>query len=254
MSTSTFKDYSKYYDLLYRDKDYAGEVEYLHGLIQQYAPGAKSILNLGCGTGRHDFILAKRGYEITGVDFSKNMLKIAKKKLEELNLKINFYCGDIRKINLKKKFDVVISMFAVMSYQTTNKDFENTLKSINKHLNPAGLFVFDVWYGPAVLNEKPTDRVKTIEKDDKKIIRCAHPVLDIEKQTVEVNYTVLEITKNKVLTEIEESHLMRFFFYQELTYLLEKNGFNVLKICPFMEQNKEVDETCWNISVIAKSA
>ena len=103
-----------------------------------------------------------------------------------------------------------------------------TLTSVRRHLNTGALFIFDLWFGPAVLTQKPADRVKIIEQGDKKIIRYAHPVLDIVNHTVEVNYTVLEISRNKVLMETKESHLMRFFFYQELKYFLEKNGFEVL--------------------------
>ena len=55
---SVFKDYSNYYDLLYSDKDYEAEADYIDHLIQKNNPGAKTILNLGCGTGKHDFLLA----------------------------------------------------------------------------------------------------------------------------------------------------------------------------------------------------
>ena len=48
---SVFNEYARYYDLLYRDKDYVGEVEYVHRLLQAHAPGAQSLLNLGCGSG-----------------------------------------------------------------------------------------------------------------------------------------------------------------------------------------------------------
>ena len=73
-----FGNYSRYYNLLYKDKDYKGEAGFIHDLIQKYSPGAKSILDLGCGTGRHDLLLAEKGYAITGVDMSEEMLLIAR--------------------------------------------------------------------------------------------------------------------------------------------------------------------------------
>ena len=72
-----FNLYARYYNLLYKEKDYAGEAEYVHKLIQKYQPGAKSILDLGCGTGRHDILLAEKGYSVTGVDRSEEMLAVA---------------------------------------------------------------------------------------------------------------------------------------------------------------------------------
>ncbi len=74
---ATFGNYSRYYNLLYKDKDYKGEAGFIHDLIQKYLPDAQNILDLGCGTGRHDALLAKKGYAITGVDMSEEMLLIA---------------------------------------------------------------------------------------------------------------------------------------------------------------------------------
>ena len=58
-----FGAYARYYDLLYRDKDYPAEARYLHELIQRHAPGAQSILDLGCGTGAHAAEFAELGYD-----------------------------------------------------------------------------------------------------------------------------------------------------------------------------------------------
>ena len=245
-----FEAYAPFYDSIYKDKDYLDECIFIKKIFDDFSSSRiKSILDLGCGTGSHAKHLAERGYHLTGIDKSARMLKIAKDK----NIKnTEFIQSDIRNFNLNKKFDAVVAMFAVMGYQTTNYEFEDTLTSVHRHLNTGGLFIFDVWFGPAVLTQKPADMVKIIEQGDKKIIRYAHPVLDIVNHTVEVNYTVLEISRNKVLMETKESHLMRFFFYQELKYFLETNGFVVLKISPFMDLEGQVNEGCWNITIICK--
>lgn len=73
---SPFGDlYSKYYDLLYRDKNYQEETEYIHRLIQKYQTYAKEILELGCGTGRHAELLSEKGYLLYGIDRSKEMVQ-----------------------------------------------------------------------------------------------------------------------------------------------------------------------------------
>src|SRR5450432_1981030 len=77
-SMSVFGAYSRYYDLLYRDKDYAAEASYVRSLIGQHCPAATSILDLGCGTGRHALLLAEHGYRVTGVDGSPDMLIAAR--------------------------------------------------------------------------------------------------------------------------------------------------------------------------------
>ncbi len=118
---------------------------------------AKSILNLGCGTGKHDYLLAERGYNVTGIDLSEAMIGVAMNKLDTCTItnKPIFQQGDIRSVKLEKKFEVVISLFHVMSYQTSNEDLEQSLRTAFEHLEDGGVFIFDCWYGPGHINRSP---------------------------------------------------------------------------------------------------
>jgi len=120
---TVFNKYARYYDLLYRDKDYAEEANFIRCLIQKHAPNAKSILELGCGTGKHAELLSKMGYKILGIDMSCEMLEAANRRLGDLKenqaARLSFDCGDIRTYRTERCFDVVVSLFHVMSYQTT---------------------------------------------------------------------------------------------------------------------------------------
>lgn len=250
-----FHDYANFYDILYEDKDYLKECNFIKKVFEKYSDlPVNSLLDLGCGTGSHALHFVDMGYNVIGIDFSKEMLDIACKKNREAEINIKFVHQDIRHLNLEEKFDAAVAMFAVMGYQTTNSDFEAALKSVYQHLNDGGLFVFDVWFGPAVLTEKPEERVKIIDKGDIRIIRHARPILDVIQQTVDVKYHILEIKENIILNETKESHLMRFFFYQELKYFLNKNGFLLLNISSFLNLSMKVSEKCWNISVICKKS
>lgn len=214
---SVFGSYANFYDLLYRDKDYPAEVDFIEALFKKYANGTvKTVLDMGCGTGGHALLLAERGYSVTGVDRSEAMLSIAEEKARKVNGSAEFFHADIRDFDLNKEFDVVISMFAVMGYQTTNEDFERALLSAGKHLRKGGLFIFDVWFGPAVISQKPGDRVKIIENDDERIIRMTRSSIDIMKHTVDVNFNVMKIRDNKIYEPVDETHRMRFFFPMEL--------------------------------------
>lgn len=218
---SVFGDYSRYYDLLYRDKDYEAEVAYIVALIEQYAPGAKTILELGCGTGKHATLLAARGYEVVGVDMSADMLLAAQTRQGQLDASIaarlQLEAGDVRSVRLGKQFDVVISLFHVISYQTTNSDLQATFETVGKHLNAGGVFIFDYWYGPAVLYQQPSVRIKRLEDEQIRVVRVAEPKLNYNTNTVLVNYQVF--IENKVsgaYSQLQESHLMRYLFLPEL--------------------------------------
>jgi SAM-dependent methyltransferase len=250
---SIFQSYANLYDTIYEDKDYLTECKYIQYLFDNYGCDAvKSILDLGCGTGSHTIHFADMGYHVVGIDASKEMLDIARHKSISRENDIQFFQQDIRELCIDEKFDAVVAMFAVIGYQITNNDLDNTFQSVYRHLNDDGIFIFDVWFGPAVFAVKPEDRVKIMYDGNKRIIRYAHPELNIVNQTVIVHYHVIEIENCVILQESEEKHEMRFLFYQELKYILNNNGFSLLHICPFMKPTEEPSDISWNISVICK--
>ena len=157
--------YSQYYDLLYSGKDYNKEVEYIHELIKTNLANAKCILDMGCGTGKHAELLCDKGYFVQGIDLSEDMLKIAKQRAKGKEEKLSFSQSKIQDLYLNKKFDVVISLFHVMSYQNTNEDLIKAFEVAKKHLKKDGLFIFDFWYGPAVLTDLKTTRIKRLESN-----------------------------------------------------------------------------------------
>ena len=237
MKKNIFTSYSKYYNLLYADKDYKSEVEYVNSLIKQYSIDCKSILDLGCGTGKHDFILAEKGYDITGIDLSEEMIAIAKTKKSKYN--INFRVADVRNYESEHKYDVVLSLFHVASYQTSNLDIIKYFNTANKNLVcGVGIFIFDFWYGPAVLNDRPNCRLKKMENDQIRVRRFTEPVLHENQNIVDVNFEVfIEDKKTKTLTEFTETHKMRYFFYPELENLLRQSGFSILKCYKWMTKS-----------------
>lgn len=208
---------------------------------------------MGCGTGGHALILSKRGYEVVGVDHSKQMLNIARRKAGDRNLLVKFIESDIRNLSLQEKYDAVISMFAVMSYQITNKDISDVCKVARNHLAPGGVFLFDCWNGSAVLTQRPSVRVKEVKLNDKeKIIRFTEPVLNVMTNTVEVRFKVLKICDGHLVSETNESHLMRYLFPQEIKYFHKIAGFRDVKFCPFLELEDSLTENHWNMAVVAR--
>ena len=124
------KGYSELYNLFYQDKDYEKECDCIVKVFQQFKKKPKTVLDLGCGTGGHIFPMIKRGYQVTGIDKSEFMLDSARRKAKEKNLPVEFIEGDITKMKMKKKFDAIISMFAVVGYQTSNKDLEGMFSMV----------------------------------------------------------------------------------------------------------------------------
>jgi SAM-dependent methyltransferase len=247
--SDVFLDYSKYYDLLYKDKNYKAESDFIISLIKEYHPNAKTILNLGCGTGQHDFYLADAGYTVTGIDLSQEMINIANNKNTSSNCR--FIYGDARTLEIDSKFDIVISLFHVLSYQTTNSDILGFFSTINRLLEDDGISIFDYWYGPAVLSIKPETRVKEIDSSDMHITRHATTEMNYLANVATVNYDILiEDKKKGAKKEIHEKHPMRYFFTPEINLFL--STINLKEKCQYSWLSTSLpDEKSWSAFTIA---
>lgn len=189
------------------------------------------MLVVGCGTGRHDrefYMLG--GYVILGIDISAEMVGIAKTEADNLeNANLRYMVGDARQFSVDDQYDAAVSLFHVMSYQRTNDDIKNVLRSVSNAINKDGIFIFDAWYGPGVLRDLPSVRVKTVEDDEYKFIRTAEPDLYPNENAVDVNYHICMINKHdNIVTEIDEKHPMRYYFKPEIEEFLNEEGFELI--------------------------
>ena len=251
---SVFGNYSRYYNLLYRDKDYAGEAQFVHQLLQTHAPNTQSILELGCGTGNHAVLLAKEGYTIHGVDRSPEMLAKASDRLcdlpQEIASRLIFSAGDIREVRLDRQFDAIISLFHVISYQTTNADLKAAFATVKNHLKPGGIFIFDCWYGPAVLSDRPTVRIKRLENEKILVTRIAEPLMYPNENLVDVNYQVfIKDKKSGQVEELQETHRMRYLFKPEIELLMANHQFKLID-CKEWMNDREPSLSSWNVYFI----
>ncbi len=241
-----FNLYSRYYNLLYRDKDYEGEVEYVYNKMKKYSPNINRILEIGTGTGIHADLLQKKGVHVTGVELSEDMAQQSREK------GIKCYVNDCSEFSLNKKFDAVISLFHVISYVTKNEKLIKTFQNVYNHLNPGGIFLFDVWYSPAVYNLKPETRIKRIENEVIKVTRLAEPVLHFNRNIVDVDYEVIiEEKQNGKITRINETHPMRHFSLPEIQLLASLSGFEIVETEEWMT-GKEPSENTWGVCFILR--
>lgn len=242
--TQVFLDYAKYYDALYKDKDYKTEVDFIVSEIRKYAPHAKSILNIGCGTGRHDQFLSEYGFNITGIDLSAQMVEIAKAR--NTSSSFQYLHGDGRNIFLDQKFDVVISLFHVLSYQTSNEDVINFLKSASRNLNENGICIMDFWYGPAVLNLKPERRTKSFSTSEMTVVRHSYTTMNYVSNVATVNFDVeIKDLEKDAVQSLHEKHPMRYFFSPEVTLLSELSGLKEIHHAEWMKPDEKPSENSW---------
>ena len=253
-SPKVFDAYAASYDLLYRDKDYPGEAEYVRRLLKRFAPAALRILELGSGTGRHACLLAQSGYSVHGVERSPGMLETAKKSLAAApSLAVEYSLGDVRSVRLGRAFDAAISLFHVASYQVSNADLADYLQTARAHVETGGLFVFDAWYGPAVLTDRPVVRVKRVEGDEADLVRIAEPRWLPNENVVEVHYQLFVREKSTgQVREIQELHRMRYVFLPELRGMLASSGW-MLEHAEEWMTGRAPGEGTWGVCFICRA-
>jgi 2-polyprenyl-3-methyl-5-hydroxy-6-metoxy-1,4-benzoquinol methylase len=114
----------------------------LEKFLKKY--NVKTVFDLTCGTGSQVLFLSKLGYSCVGSDISEKLLVIAREKAKKDNLKIDLIHGDMRSIDLSKKFDSCILIFNAIGH-ISKSDFEITMKNVFNHLNDSGVYIFDIF-------------------------------------------------------------------------------------------------------------
>lgn len=247
-----FSLYSKYYDLLYSNKDYESESNYVLNILKNFSNSPiTSILELGGGTGKHAQFFTKSNIDVFGVELSSKMIDLA----EELNLdRYTIKQGDIRHNHyIGNQFDCAVSLFHVISYLNTNEDVIACFNSVNQQLKSGGLFVFDVWFTPAVYNLKPESRIKKMENNEISVTRIAQSMIDYQNSIVHVNYSIfVEDLDTKEYFKFEETHAMRHFTINEIKLIASLSGFEIIKTEEFLSEKSPTNETWGCIFILRK--
>jgi SAM-dependent methyltransferase len=226
------KFYSKYYNLVYENKNYKSEVNYIIKILGSRIKKIKYILELGSGTGAHAYFLLKRGFNLTCVEQSRDMIQNFKVKSKSVKI-IN---KDLKTIKLKKNFDLVLSMFHVINYMIKNKDLVSFFKVASSHLNSGGFLLFDTWYYPAVKYNRPKITKKIFKDKNFKIYRKATPKkLDKKIYKIKYDINILNLNNSKK-SNFTEVHRIRPFDIAELDKVSKKFNFKKINNYAFLKK------------------
>jgi SAM-dependent methyltransferase len=153
------------YDAVYSFKDYAQEAERVHEVIEERRPGARTLLDVACGTGKHLEQL-RRWYDVTGVDLDPNLLAVAQERLPDVPL----HEGDMRSFDLARRFDAVTCLFSSIGYAGDEDGLRAAIAAMAAHLEPGGVLVLEPWLEPGEWIEgRP--HVVVVDEPDLKIAR-----------------------------------------------------------------------------------
>ena len=160
-----FSRSARLYDAVYASiRDYPREAAELDRLIQERRPGARTLLDIACGTGAHLEHLT--GYEVEGLDLDPEMLGVARERLPNVPL----HEGDMADFDLGKRFDAVVCMFSSIGYVRTEERLRSAVASMARHLEPGGVLVVEPWLSPEVWVDRHVGAV-FVDQPELKIAR-----------------------------------------------------------------------------------
>jgi ubiquinone/menaquinone biosynthesis C-methylase UbiE len=161
-----YRQLASYYDEIYHFKDYQKEAQKIETLIQQRKKSqGDHLLDVACGTGNHIAYL-KQHYKVEGLDFSPEMLRIARKKHPD----IVFHQGDMTSFKLNTRFDIITCLFSAIGHVKTKARMRRAVRNMAHHLQPGGLMILEPWITPANFR-KGIVGYNSVEKPNLKIAR-----------------------------------------------------------------------------------
>ncbi|MBW3015295.1 class I SAM-dependent methyltransferase [Candidatus Woesearchaeota archaeon] len=205
------KDFVYFYDIFKDERTYLNIVNKLVRIFKKH--NVKTVLDIGCGTGKIDYLLKKKGYSVVGIDNSKEMIKYAKKQYP----KITFKLMSAQTFKLNKKFDAIIALDSVLTYLTKKGEFEKAIKNIVGHMKKGSILYFltgfterqippgftDHFFKRAKLRGR-TYKKEYIMKRQKNLLLTTVRIYENKKVVVEENHDHRIISEKLVLKLLKQ--------------------------------------------------
>ncbi len=238
--SSGYRKLAKYYDAIYKELvDYEAQADRIEKMMRIHSKERpKRILDLACGTGNYTFLFAKRGYDVTGVDLSQEMISIAREKALKTRkaLRPSFSRMDISKLCFKgaSHFDAALVLFGGFGYLLGQRRIDGFFSSVKANLASRGLLIFEFWQGSGV---RSASRSKTgfrswdrIETPRTLLIRLNTSWFDPRSEIVTVNFECYVMNKQTMKVEdvFTERHRLQSYSIEEVRKLLQSHGFTPL--------------------------
>lgn len=207
---------SKYYHILYKSRNKNEANDFIKNIISNLSLNSnETVLDLGCGNGRHSISLSEHFKLVDGIDISSENITLAKKNKIE-NLK--FFISDMRNFDTKTKYGYIFNLFTSFGYFKKNEDNINVLKKCNNHLKKDGLLFIDF------LN---SEKIKMTINGLKETINFDGIEFNIHKKIVD-NYVVktIEIVDGDLTFNFQEK--VQLFKIEDFKEMLGISGFELL--------------------------
>jgi SAM-dependent methyltransferase len=248
--------YAEFYDLIYAEKPYLAEATFAATAIEKargQRPG--NWLDVACGTGSHALCLADMGFDVLGLDYSRDQLAQAQQKANLKHSKARFDFADMRELELgAQRFEAISCLFDSIGYAQTNQGVLAALRGLKRHLSASGVVALEFWHAPAMLKHYEPFRVRRWPLKDGELVRISESTLDVSNQTCSVKYTLHELRADGSYSTCSETQVNRFFLLQEMAALLSAAGLELIHAFAGFDELARISSETWHIVALAKHA
>ncbi len=196
-----FSASAELYDPIYGAfKNFATESSSIAALIRQHQPQARSVLDVGCGTGEHALHLTQaHSFLVDGIDIDPGLLAVASRKLPNAN----FHLADMETFSLHRKYDVILCLFSSIGYLKTIRRVTSALSAFRSHIRHDGLIIVEPWFQPGVLSVGE-GAVRVAETPHGRVTRSAFTQVAGTASTIHFTYTLESDAGMETLHETHE--------------------------------------------------
>lgn len=217
------------YDRIMAGVDYEGWAGYVESLLRQCGRGARTVIDLACGTGSSALPFAARGYRVCGVDLSAEMLRAARSKAGAAGLTVDFRQADLRALSLPERYDLALLFQDGLNYLLTEEELLRAFRGVHGLLHPGGLFIFDLTR-PALRNR--SEELSVYWADEPGYTLIWESRFDRDAAIWELSLTAFVGESGGVYRKFQERHREKDFPPETVRALMEEAGFTLLQVCP----------------------
>ena len=222
-----YEKYGKYYDLIYSSVDYNSDMDEISSLLKAENPNTKNILDIGCGTGNYLIGLAKRGYQVDGIDSSQAMVEVAKLKINEANIPSKIILEDMVDYFFERTYDAAICLFGSFDYLYDDAKVNELLEKIDQCLPKRVIFILDFIDIAYFKENQPKSVILEGQKGDLKSFRATLPKMDLQNERLELDFKCTIYRGREIVDYFEEVHSLRLFGNKQILGLIERNNFSL---------------------------
>ncbi|MBM7604770.1 SAM-dependent methyltransferase [Metabacillus crassostreae] len=244
-----YQGFAYIYDQLMKDAPYDQWAELILEVFSKYHPDTKNVLDIGCGTGEIAVRLAKKQFNVTGVDLSEDMLTVAQAKAEKNKVNMLFLQQDMRELTgFIERSDAITICCDSLNYLRTISDVQSTFEAVYNQLNDNGLFIFDV-HSLYKIHNVFADATFADQDDDISFIWSSY--LGEEEHSIEHDLSFF-VKQGEFYERYDELHYQRTFDIEQYKQLLQSASFEIVKICSDFQLHEDPTPTTERIFFIAR--